>query len=572
MANAAADDGNDRRRPSDVWIDCPPSILAKRLLEERFENDATATAVFLLECVSSLPDAESISAKLVGGGGGEDVGDDDREEEDPRSTTTTEEASVVVSPANERGDDENGAAADGPLGSILPFPRLDRSLEDEGPTTTEVSCVQPRGKFALEVRERGLRFVHARGEEMVVRSSDVRRVVVFPKPEDCRRSTTTTAKKKARPGSMALAILRREEDGTREEGEGGARWKGKRLSQVCFQLPPVPIGGDGDAGEEEEDPERDRIEVLDRSLRPPSLDGGDGDGGGEKFAVIRVANPSETGRGRAAGYAFRSEEGDFGTSSTTGGMPFVKCHMGVNDGALYPLPEGLLFYKPPTFVHRSDLRSVACGRGNGGSRYVDLVATLDRRRDDDVADEGSDGDDEDESETMEFANIDRNELGGLNEYVREALTEGAAGGGGDDGGGGRGDVAGGSDGGEDEDAARESDGGERKKSRRAASREARVATRREMLRSTTNDTDDSDGDEGDAMYDPEGDVGSSEEEEEAEDYDDASDSSSEESADEGEDFSPDDETESDEDDGEEEREESDDDDDDVGRPRKKARK
>lgn len=32
-------------------------------------------------------------------------------------------------------------------------------------------------------------------------------------------------------------------------------------------------------------------------------------------------------------------------STTTGGMPFVKCYHGVQDGVLYPMEEGLLFYK-----------------------------------------------------------------------------------------------------------------------------------------------------------------------------------------------------------------------------------
>jgi hypothetical protein len=32
-------------------------------------------------------------------------------------------------------------------------------------------------------------------------------------------------------------------------------------------------------------------------------------------------------------------------STTTGGMPFVNCYHGVQDGILYPLEEGLLFYK-----------------------------------------------------------------------------------------------------------------------------------------------------------------------------------------------------------------------------------
>ena len=34
-----------------------------------------------------------------------------------------------------------------------------------------------------------------------------------------------------------------------------------------------------------------------------------------------------------------------GSSSTTAAMPFVRCYSGVQDGALYPLEAGLLFFK-----------------------------------------------------------------------------------------------------------------------------------------------------------------------------------------------------------------------------------
>ena len=40
------------------------------------------------------------------------------------------------------------------------------------------------------------------------------------------------------------------------------------------------------------------------------------------------------------------------TSTTTSGMPFVKCHKGVQDGALYPMEEGLLFFKLRVFFYR----------------------------------------------------------------------------------------------------------------------------------------------------------------------------------------------------------------------------
>ena len=45
-----------------------------------------------------------------------------------------------------------------------------------------------------------------------------------------------------------------------------------------------------------------------------------------------------------SGYVFQSE-GEQGTASTTEGMPYVGCYYGFNDGALFPLKEGLLFFK-----------------------------------------------------------------------------------------------------------------------------------------------------------------------------------------------------------------------------------
>ena len=101
-------------------------------------------------------------------------------------------------------------------------------------------------------------------------------------------------------------------------------------------------------------------------------------------------------------------------------MPFVRCYRGVKDGALFPLEEGLLFFRPPLFVPRDTLRSISCGRGNGGgSKYVDLVATLEREKggeDDDGRD-----DDDDTLPTVEFTNIDRMELMGLNKYINKVL-------------------------------------------------------------------------------------------------------------------------------------------------------
>jgi len=97
-------------------------------------------------------------------------------------------------------------------------------------------------------------------------------------------------------------------------------------------------------------------------------------------------------------------------STTTSGMPFVSCYLGVNDGVLYPLQEGLLFFKPTRFLPRSALHSIACGRGGGdASRYVDMVVQCNSK-------------DSDQTETVEFTNIQREENSVLNSYIHDVLV------------------------------------------------------------------------------------------------------------------------------------------------------
>lgn len=61
-------------------------------------------------------------------------------------------------------------------------------------------------------------------------------------------------------------------------------------------------------------------------------------------------------------------------------------------------------HRPPMFVHRSRLASISCGRGSGNaSRYVDMSVELDS------------------NDRIEFTNIYREELGGLNDYIHKVL-------------------------------------------------------------------------------------------------------------------------------------------------------
>lgn len=54
--------------------------------------------------------------------------------------------------------------------------------------------------------------------------------------------------------------------------------------------------------------------------------------------------------------------------------PFVRCHKGVQEGAIYPLSCGLVFFKPLIFLPADEIASFTAGRGggSGNTRFVDL--------------------------------------------------------------------------------------------------------------------------------------------------------------------------------------------------------
>lgn len=58
--------------------------------------------------------------------------------------------------------------------------------------------------------------------------------------------------------------------------------------------------------------------------------------------------------------------------------PFLRCYKGIQEGAIYPLQNGLLFVKPCLFITTETIASLSAGRGGGAgnTRYVDLVVRL----------------------------------------------------------------------------------------------------------------------------------------------------------------------------------------------------
>jgi hypothetical protein len=54
--------------------------------------------------------------------------------------------------------------------------------------------------------------------------------------------------------------------------------------------------------------------------------------------------------------------------------PFLRCHRGTQEGAIYPLECGIVFIKPLLFIPADIIASLTAGRGggSGNTRFVDL--------------------------------------------------------------------------------------------------------------------------------------------------------------------------------------------------------
>ena len=343
------DSGNSKSAvPPINLLSCQPDELASWLNDHRFENNAMEVASFLLNCTAALPNAEEISAELISGGDKEESKDDTS-----GSDSSTSRKNL--------GD---------PITSF----------------SSEVSCINPRGKFSLSVYNNGMTLKNQKKEEehIAITQQSVRHVVWFRKPEDY-KSLVISKSKKPIPGHMVLLCL-----------DDGVTFRNKPLKQICFQLPSYPPHS-ADSTEKAHH-EEDWYNGLSSALLS------------DASSITRVLSTMDN--TSHEDYVFQAGDGasagNTSTTTTTEGLPYVGCNRGFDNGALFPLRDGLLFFKPPLFIPRSKLASISCGRGSGQSRFVDMVVKLDDDSSDDV-------------DQLEFTNIDRDELQGLNGYIQNVL-------------------------------------------------------------------------------------------------------------------------------------------------------
>ena len=329
-----------------------------------------------------------------------------------------------------------------------------------------VSAVSPRGKVSLQFYKGCLTATDVKTSTEVWRLSadQVAAVVVYPKPEDCKKALTKKS------SDMVLLHVQGEPLTVRNQK--------KPVSQVAFALPTVlPVwkshrNGDNDVIVQDATVAWNLVLEQTFQRRTSSADEDDVNNEKKKGTseassspsplLLRVKHPEV-----AAPSAFTSYQEDR-VSTTTGAMPFVSCYYGTKDGVLFPLKDGsLLFHKPPFFIPAKDVQGITTGgRGGGNSRYVDLVVQCR------------------EDETIEFTNVNRDEVEGLTTFLSLANSS-----------------TGNPDNDSEEDAVpieesneEEETAGTRKRSKRKASVEARRINKRIVVSAPTVDEDSEDED------------------------------------------------------------------------------
>jgi hypothetical protein len=340
---------------------CTANALFQWLLQNRFNNDRAATAAFLkTAALTATATAVPVAASI------------------PNATTPTETESLIQQPV-------------------------------------EIAFTTPRGKFQVDFLRAtsggggssgGMQCRDAKGHTFVIApSSAVQHAVIFPKPADCQ----AVQRKNVVLQDQVLLVF-----GTTATNSANVVWyKNKPLAQVCLSVPAaehMPVWKtrpDNNTDNNADNNDNDGLDRTDQFTQflTAALDLA-------VDAVVRVANPAAA-TSHFWQYQFRSHAAE-GTSTTTSNMPFVQCYAGVQDGVLFPLQQGLLFYKPCRFVPRSQLASIACGRtGGNAGRYVDMTVTLNTDNNNNKAKK--------KETTLEFTNIHRSELTVLREYIHGVL-------------------------------------------------------------------------------------------------------------------------------------------------------
>jgi hypothetical protein len=169
-----------------------------------------------------------------------------------------------------------------------------------------------------------------------IKAGAVSHIIIFCKPEDCKMIVQNQTSGKQRVPKAHVVLLKLKET---------LKFQNKEIDQVCFSLPWNKTDGskgpklissmENDSVENESTKKSDWKQATDdwRHTLTEALKSKKS----QTAMVVAQVRPTYS-------KPFKSHEAS-STSTTTGGLPFVPCYHGVQDGVLYPLKAGLLFFK-----------------------------------------------------------------------------------------------------------------------------------------------------------------------------------------------------------------------------------
>lgn len=225
----------------------------------------------------------------------------------------------------EDADMEGGMLLEEPLETSLVTPRM-------GKVSIQLSC--SGGLLATRLSMNN----SSQQAHLHLPPGSVSHLIIFPKPEDCK--LIKMGKLDKVKGHVVLLKLKTP-----------LPFQGKDIDQVCFALPwdkndgcTLPKLTDASENHYDDDEStpawKKAADAWRRTLTQAlqSLPEDDDDEDAFQTTMMKVSQV------RVNSTVFTSHI-EIGTSTTTSGMPYVSCNRGVQDGVLYPLKQGLLFFK-----------------------------------------------------------------------------------------------------------------------------------------------------------------------------------------------------------------------------------
>jgi hypothetical protein len=197
-------------------------------------------------------------------------------------------------------------------------------------TVKQVSLQNPRGKFDMQFREKSMLLLRSNGKEsLLLQYADINFMWSLPEPH--------------KKNHRFLAI-------SAEAAEKTDKSKGTKKIEKQYLLVFAPDQGK----------QTHQIDFTPTGAAKPEKIVGTG------LQVFTQLLPQVTGQ------VMRQESKLAFASSKN--LPFLKCYKKSSDGVLFPLPEGLIFIKPFTFIPRSQIAGLSTAKVGTGRTFNFTVA------------------------------------------------------------------------------------------------------------------------------------------------------------------------------------------------------